>query len=126
MPPPEGARGRSWARRGAGAGPKAEGGTQGLRPRMGVWSSFLSLGPAFDCLQVRELLGRLPERPLRAARRPGPPSRSAPPHKNALPSATVTVAVTGTLNPTPERPASPLSPSLTHTCPQAPQGRRCG
>lgn len=46
-------------------------------------------------------------------------SKSRPlPRKNALPTATVTAAVTGTLNPTPGLSAVPLSLSPTRTCPQ--------
>lgn len=123
------ARGRPWTRLGearSGGGAQGGGWDPGAEATDGCLVLFPQFGSPIRLLQVRELLGRLPERPLRAARRPGPPCRSAPPHKNALPSATVTVAVTGTLNPTPEQPAGPLSPSLTHTRPQAPQGRRCG
>lgn len=88
---------------------------------MGVWSSFLSFGPASDCYRygsswagfLRDLYGP----PAAPARRP-----AAPPHKNALPSATVTVAVTGTLNPTPERPVArslPRSPTPALKLPRA-------
>ncbi|KAJ8783222.1 hypothetical protein J1605_009830 [Eschrichtius robustus] len=64
-------------------------------------------------LRVPELVGWLLPKPLRANRCPCSPPRSPPPRKNALPNATVTVAVTGTLNPTPGLPA-PRSMEVFH------------
>lgn len=63
--------------------------------------------------RVAELLGSLPAKPVKS--RP-------PPRKDTLPSATVTGAVTGTLNPTPGLSAVPLSlPPAPASSPQAPR-----
>lgn len=118
-------RGRPWARREAGAGPRRRGRARALSVKgtgagMGVWSSLLTLGPASDPYRYRSswagFLRDLYELPAA----PCPPSRSPLPHKNALPSATVTVAVTGTLNPTPGLPAAPLSLPHPHLSSSSP------
>lgn len=116
--PAEGAKGRKGAGPGAKGGADKGAGTTGwgagrtpFARGLGVYPSFPTFLPASNSCGFQEFVGWLLPKLLRAHRRPCSPPRSPPPGKHALPIATVTVAVTGTLNPTPGLPAGPLSPS---------------